>query len=197
MHSELDSASVRQRAVFLDRDGVINVNHGYVHHSDNFEFIDGIFDVARSAHASGYKLIVITNQSGIGRGYYSEQQFHQLTAWMCNEFLNADAPIEKVYYSPFHPTAGFGSYKKDDESRKPRPGMIHQAQREMNLDLGSSILIGDKASDIQAGIAAGVGLNILFAQKQPSALSGLNYQTSFELIYMSYKSIGLSLAVTL
>lgn len=176
MHADLDSSSVQQRAVLLDRDGVINVNHGYVHHPDNFEFIDGIFEVARAAHASGYKLIVITNQSGIGRGYYSEQQFHQLTAWMCNEFLNADAPIEKVYFSPFHPTAGFGAYKKDDVSRKPRPGMIHQAQREMNLDLGGSILIGDKASDIQAGIAAGVGLNILFAQKQPSELSGLPYQ---------------------
>ena len=162
--------------MFLDRDGVINVDHGYVHDPENFEFIDGIFEVARAAHATGYKLIVITNQSGIGRGYYSEQQFHQLTAWMCNEFLNAGAPIEKVYFSPFHPTAGLGAYKKDDVSRKPCPGMIHQAQGEMNLDLGSSILIGDKVSDIQAGIAAGVGLNIFLGQKRPSELSGLPYQ---------------------
>ena len=162
--------------MFLDRDGVINVNHGYVHDAESFEFIDGIFEVARAAHASGYKLIVITNQSGIGRGYYSEQQFHQLSEWMCNEFLNAGAPIEKVYFSPFHPTEGYGDYKKDDASRKPRPGMIHQAQREMNLNLGSSILIGDKVSDIQAGIAAGVGLNILFAQKQPSELCDFHYQ---------------------
>ena len=162
--------------MFLDRDGVINVNHGYVHDPENFEFIDGIFEVARAAHATGYKLIVITNQSGIGRGYYSEQQFHQLTAWMCNEFLNASVPIEKVYFSPFHPTAGLGAYKKDDVSRKPRPGMIHQAQREINLNLGNSILIGDKVSDIQAGIAAGVGLNIFLGQKRPSELSGLPYQ---------------------
>ena len=176
MHADLGSSSVQQRAVLLDRDGVINVNHGYVHDPENFEFIDGIFEVARAAHASGYKLIVITNQSGIGRGYYSEQQFHQLSKWMCNEFLNVGAPIEKVYFSPFHPTAGCGVYKKDDVSRKPRPGMIHQAQREMNLNLGSSILIGDNVSDIQAGIAAGVGLNILFAQNQPSELSCLHYQ---------------------
>ena len=154
---------------------MINVNHGYVHDPENFEFIDGIFEVARAAHASGYKLIVITNQSGIGRGYYSEEQFNKLTAWMCNEFLNAGAPIEKVYFSPFHPTAGFGAYKKDDVSRKPRPGMINRAQREMNLNLGSSILIGDKVSDIKAGTAAGVGLNILFGQRQPSELSGLPY----------------------
>ena len=162
--------------MFLDRDGVINVDHGYVHDPENFEFLDGIFEVACAAHASGYKLIVITNQSGIGRGYYSEQQFHQLTAWMCNEFLNAGAPIEKVYFSPFHPTAGLGAYKKDDVSRKPRPGMIHQAQREINVNLGSSILIGDKVSDIQAGIAAGVGLNILLGQKSPSELRDLPYQ---------------------
>jgi len=169
--------SRQQRAVFLDRDGVINVNHGYVHHADNFEFIDGIFEFTRAAHAFGYKIIVITNQSGIGRGYYSERQFHELTAWMCNEFLNEGVPIEKVYFSPFHPTAGLGAYKKDDVSRKPRPGMIHQAQREMNLNLGNSILIGDKVIDIQAGIAAGVGLNILLGQKrQPRKLSGLPYQ---------------------
>ena len=83
---------------------------------------------------------------------------------MCNVFLNAGAPIEKVYFSPFHPTAGLGAYKKDHISRKPRPGMINQAQREMNLNLGSSILIGDKVSDIEAGIAAGVGLNILLGR---------------------------------
>jgi len=95
---------------------------------------------------------------------------------MCNEFLNAVASIEKVYFSPFYPTSGLGAYKKDDVSLKPRPGMIQQAQREMNVDLGSSILIGDKASDIQAGIAAGVGLNILFANNQHPELSGLPYQ---------------------
>ena len=166
----------KKRAIFLDRDGVININHGYVYDIDSFEFIDGIFEVARAAHASGYKLIVITNQSGIGRGYYSEQQFHQLTEWMCNEFLNVGAPIEKVYFSPFHPTAGLGAYKKDDVSRKPHPGMIRQAQQDKNLNLRSSILIGDKASDIQAGIAAGVGLNILFGQKRPPELNGLSYQ---------------------
>lgn len=165
----------QNRAVFLDRDGVINVNHGYVHDIENFEFIDGIFELARAAQAGGFKLVVITNQSGIGRGYYSEHQFHQLNDWMCEEFLNAGAPIEKVYFSPFHPIAGCGAYKKDDVSRKPRPGMIFQAQREINLDLRSSILIGDNASDIQAGIAAGIGSNILFSQKQPPELTGQPY----------------------
>ena len=166
---------MQKRAVFLDRDGVINVNRGYVYDVENFKFIDGIFEVARGAYECGYRLIVVTNQSGIGRGYYTEQQFNQLTDWMCNEFLSEGAPIQKVYFSPFHPTAGIGAYRKDDVSRKPSPGMIHQAQREMNLDLRSSILIGDNAIDIQAGIAAGVGLNMLFAPKQNSELSGLHY----------------------
>ena len=173
---------MQARALFLDRDGVINVNHGYVHHPENFEFIDSIFEVARAAYARGYKLVVITNQAGIARGYYSEQQFHQLTSWMCREFLNAGAPIEKVYFSPFHPTEGLGEYKKDHISRKPRPGMIHQAQREMNLDLRKSILIGDNASDIQAGLVAGVGTNLLFSQQPLPELTGLPYQIITSLI---------------
>lgn len=167
---------MQQRAVLLDRDGVINFDHGYVHRHENFDFIDGIFELARVANYSGYKLVVITNQAGIARGYYTEQQFHQLTAWMCNEFLNAGAPIEKVYFSPFHPTQGLGEYKKDDISRKPRPGMILQAQQELGLDLKNSILIGDKASDIQAGITAGVGTNLLFSKYPPPELNGLPYQ---------------------
>lgn len=176
------SVAAPERALFLDRDGVINVNYGYVHNSANFEFIEGIFNVARKAYTSGYKIIVITNQSGIARGYYSEEQFLHLTSWMCNQFFNSGAPIEKVYFSPFHPTEGLGIYKKDDISRKPRPGMILQAQREMKLDLRNSILIGDKAGDIQAGFLAGVGTNLLFSQTAPPDLVGIPYQLITDLI---------------
>lgn len=167
---------MRPRALLLDRDGVINVDHGYVHQIQNFEFIDGIFDLARSAHVQQYDLIVITNQAGIARGLYSEKQFNELTGWMCKEFESRGAPIAKVYFSPYHPTEGIGIYKKDDVSRKPHPGMILQAQSEFNLDLASSILIGDKSSDIQAGIAAGVGKNILLAPSAPDDLLGRAYQ---------------------
>lgn len=182
MCENMNSSSLQQRALFLDRDGVINIDHGYVHHTENFEFIDGIFEVARAALFRGYKVIVVTNQAGIARGYYSEQQFHQLTEWMCKQFSNEGATIEKVYFSPFHPSEGLGEYKKDDISRKPNPGMLIQAQHELNLDLANSILIGDKASDIQAGIAAGVGLNILFTQKPPADLRGLPYQNISSLL---------------
>jgi D-glycero-D-manno-heptose 1,7-bisphosphate phosphatase len=168
-------AEVQPCALFLDRDGVINVNHGYVHTVEKFEFIDGIFNLVRTAHANNLKVVVITNQAGIGRGFYSEYQFHELTSWMCKEFMNAGAPIDKVYFSPFHPTEGLGKYKKDDFSRKPNPGMILQAQQELGLDLENSILIGDKGSDIQAGIAAGLGLNILFSRERPPELTSKVY----------------------
>lgn len=163
-------------ALFLDRDGVINHNHGYVHKRENFDFIEGIFDVARYAYAQNYKLVVITNQAGIARGYYTEEQFHQLTDWMCQQFSAAGAPIERVYFSPYHPTAGLGQYLKDDASRKPQPGMILQAQKDLSIDLSRSVLIGDKVSDIQAGTAANVGTNLLFAAKRPHGLGGINYE---------------------
>jgi D-glycero-D-manno-heptose 1,7-bisphosphate phosphatase len=168
---------MRRSAVFLDRDGVINVNHGHVLKREDFDFINGIFDVARYGYEQDYKLVVITNQAGIGRGYYTEDNFHQLTAWMCDQFSAAGAPIERVYFSPYHPTAGIGEYLKDDYSRKPLPGMILQAQKELDLDLDRSVLIGDKATDIQAGIAAGVGRNLLFAPQRLEELDGLDYET--------------------
>lgn len=167
--------SPRQRALFLDRDGVINVDHGYVSCKEKFDFVDGVFDLACAAFLRGYRLVVVTNQAGIGRGYYSEEQFWKLTAWMCGEFSRRGAEIEKVYFSPFHPTEGVGLYKRDDVTRKPRPGMIWKAQAELNLDLEQSVLIGDKASDIQAGISAGVGVNILFSKTRPIELPEFSY----------------------
>ncbi len=167
-------APIRPCALLLDRDGVINVDHGYVHRIQYFEFVPGIFDLARAAHLACYQVFVITNLAGIARGFYSEKQFHELTAWMCNEFASQGAPIAKVYFSPYHPTEGLGIYRRDDVSRKPRPGMILQAQGEFNL--ASPILIGDKASDIRAGFAAGVGQNILLAPSEPHDLQGAVYQ---------------------
>jgi len=163
-------------AIFFDRDGVINQNYGYVYKQENFDFIDGIFDLALYACKLKYKLVIVTNQAGIGRGYYTEEQFHYLTAWMCDQFSAAGSEIARVYYSPYHPTAGIGKYLKDDYSRKPNPGMILQAQKDLSIDLSCSLLIGDKVSDIQAGITAGVGTNLLYSADCPNELIGVKYE---------------------
>ena len=155
---------MNRKALFLDRDGVINVNHGYVHKIDDFQFIDGIFDLARLASTENYVICIVTNQAGIGRGYYSEAEFHHLTDWMCARFRAEGAVISKVYYSPYHPIHGIGKYKKKHHSRKPEPGMLVQAINDFSIDPESSILIGDKATDIQAGVAAGVGTNLYIGE---------------------------------
>lgn len=146
------------RALFLDRDGVINHDSGYTSSAENFQFIDGIFDLCRAAKRSGYLLIVVTNQAGIGRGYYSEQDFFTLTEWMCERFKKEGAPITDVLHCPYHPEHGVGHYKKESFDRKPNPGMLLRAAEKHGLDLESSIMIGDKDSDMQAAKNAGVGV---------------------------------------
>lgn len=150
-------------ALFLDRDGVINIDHGYVHKRENFEFVDGIFDLCRIAKQLGYLIFVVTNQAGIGRGYYTEQEFLALTEWMCAVFDAHDARIDKVYYCPSHPEHGVGMYKVDSSYRKPAPGMFLQAGEEFGVDFARSVLVGDKETDIEAGVAAGVGINVLYS----------------------------------
>lgn len=156
------ATSMAAPALFLDRDGVINVNHGWVHRVEDFEFIPGIFELCRAARAAGHKLVVVTNQAGIARGLYTEAQFHALTAWMKQRFADAGAPLDGVYFCPFHPTAGIGAYRVESAFRKPGPGMLLQAARELDLDLAGSTIIGDKASDMQAGAAAGLSRLVLF-----------------------------------
>ena len=144
------------KALFLDRDGVINVEKNYVYKIEDFEFIDGIFELAKSYQEKGFLIIVITNQAGIGRGYYTEEDFHKLNNWMIEQFKQRGIEITEVYYCPYHPTHGIGEYLKDSYDRKPNPGMILKAQEKYNIDLSQSILIGDKESDIEAGRNAGI-----------------------------------------
>lgn len=156
-----------QLAVFLDRDGVINLETDYVHKVDEFYFIDGVFDACREMSKAGYRLIVITNQAGIARGYYTEDDFHQLTKWMLDIFRQQGIEIGGVYYCPHHPVHGVGDYRRDCDCRKPAPGMILRAAQEHSLDLQHSILVGDKATDIEAGRAAGVGCCVLVRTGHP------------------------------
>jgi D-glycero-D-manno-heptose 1,7-bisphosphate phosphatase len=151
-----------RKALFLDRDGVINVEKNYVYRIEDFEFLPGIFDLCTIAKQRGFLLVVITNQAGIGRGYYSEADFNRLTEWMLEEFQAHDIKIDRVYHCPYHPTAGIGKYRQESFDRKPNPGMILKARQEFNLNLSQSVLIGDKNSDIEAGRAAGVGYLIAY-----------------------------------
>ena len=153
---------MKKKALFLDRDGVINEDLGYVHQIEEFNFIPGIFDLCRAAILRKYTLVVVTNQAGIGRGLYSEQAFDHLTAWMCDQFSRADAPISRVYFCPDHPVFGIGPYKRDSQLRKPNPGMILRARDELSIDLSNSVLLGDKESDIEVGLRAGVGCTVRF-----------------------------------
>jgi D-glycero-D-manno-heptose 1,7-bisphosphate phosphatase len=147
---------VKNRAVFLDRDGVINIDKGYVFKIDDFIFTKNIFDLTRYYQDKGYIIIVVTNQSGIARGYYSEDQFNDLSIWMIEEFNKQGVRIEKVYHCPHHP-----DFDLDCECRKPKPGMILEAEQDFNIDLAVSIMIGDKETDLIAGQLAGVGNNFL------------------------------------
>ena len=146
------------RALFLDRDGVINHDLGYTSKIESFRFIDGIFELCRIANRQGYLIFVITNQAGIGRGYFSEQDFLELTNWMREKFLVEDVLITDVFYCPYHPQHGLGEYKRDSYDRKPSPGMLIRAAEIYEIDLNASIMIGDKDSDMQAAKSAGIGI---------------------------------------
>lgn len=146
-----------RRALFLDKDGVINVNHGYVCTPERTDFIDGIFGLCRTSTRHGFLNVVVTNQAGIARGYYSERQFLAYMDWVRGEFRERGAQLDAVYYCPHHPVHGLGEYLRDCECRKPKPGMLLAAQRDLALDLAGSMLLGDSASDAAAAASAGIG----------------------------------------
>lgn len=140
------------KALFLDRDGTINVDYGYVYRQKDFHLIDGILDLCKKAEQKGYLVIVITNQSGIARGYYSDADFQKLNDYMIDLFKQNGVKITDVFYCP--DLQGF--------RRKPECGMFIEAQNKYDIDMALSVCVGDKERDIQAGQKAGVGKNLLF-----------------------------------
>ena len=150
-----------RRGLLLDRDGVVNHDTGYVARVADCRFLDGIFALTRAFAARGFAIVIVTNQSGIGRGYYSEDDFAEVMDWMRGEFARHGVDVAAVYHCPDHPTAGIGPYRRDNPSRKPGPGMLLQAAADLSLDLGRSWTIGDKPSDVAAGRAAGIGTLVL------------------------------------
>jgi len=143
-------------AAFLDRDGVINVDHGYTYKPEDLVFIDGAPDAIRRLNEAGYLVVVVTNQSGVARGYYSEADVARFHEHMLAELAEAGARIDAVYSCPFHPKGVVAEYRVDHPDRKPKPGMILRAARELPIDIVRSFLIGDKSSDIAAATAANI-----------------------------------------
>lgn len=165
-----------KKAVFLDRDGVINVDSGYVYKKEDFIFIDGVFKTLKFYQDKGYLLFIITNQSGINRGYFTFDQYMYLCGYILDEFKKNDIFISKIYHCPHAPSERCAC-------RKPSPYMIKQAQKEFNIDLSNSILIGDKISDMQAGLNAKVGkLFLLGTQKDEYFINIKNIEQSIKFI---------------
>lgn len=148
-------------ALFLDRDGVINADRGFVARQEDFLWQDGIFDLVRASLARGFVPVIVTNQSGIGRGLYTQADYAALTEWMLARFAAEGAPIARVYHCPYHPQAELPRYRAAHPWRKPMPGMLLAAEVDLRLDLARSILVGDRWSDVGAGQAAGVGRIVL------------------------------------
>jgi D-glycero-D-manno-heptose 1,7-bisphosphate phosphatase len=153
-----------RRAAFLDRDGVINVDTGYVHRIEDFEFVPGTLEACRELARRGWLLVLATNQSGIGRGLYTERDFHALTDWMRGRFEESGAPLAGVYYCPHHPTQALDGFRIACDCRKPQPGMLLRAARELSLDLPQSMLFGDTCEDLLAAQRAGITHRVLLGK---------------------------------
>ena len=142
--------------VFLDRDGVLNRDLNYVHAPDRFEPVPGAAEAIAWLNARGRKVVFVTNQAGIARGYYDEDQFTRFTRWIEEWLASRGALIEATYYCPHHPTAGLGSYLQTCDCRKPQPGMIRAGLADLSLDPAGCFLVGDQPTDIAAAEAAGI-----------------------------------------
>lgn len=143
------------KAIFLDRDGVINEDVGFTHKNHELVFIPRSLEALKMLANSDYKIFIVTNQPVIGRGICTEEEYLQFEKYLLEEIKAAGGRIDKCYYCPHHPTAGKGKYLKDCDCRKPKPGLLLQAKEEYNIDMKHSFMIGDKRSDIAAGKAAG------------------------------------------
>jgi len=142
-------------AVFLDRDGTINEEVGYLDRLDKLQLLPGVDEAVRLINRSGMKTVVVTNQSGIGRGLFDEAFVGEVHAEMSRMLREAGAVIDGFYFCPHHPTEGIGGYRRSCSCRKPAPGMLLRAAAELAIDLSRSYMIGDMAKDVEAGQRAG------------------------------------------
>ena len=152
-----DATPPTRPALFLDRDGVLNEDRGYVSRWEDFRWIPGARETVAAFNRAGWLVIVVTNQSGVGRGYYTEDAMHALHARMAQDLAAAGGHIDAFYHAPQHPEAPVEAYRHPDPPlRKPNPGMILQALAEWPIEREASLLIGDKPSDLEAAERAGI-----------------------------------------
>jgi D-glycero-D-manno-heptose 1,7-bisphosphate phosphatase len=161
-----------ERGLFLDRDGVINEEVGFLIRSQDVRFVPGIFSLCRTARTLGYRIFVVTNQSGIARGYYTEEEFWTLMSWMQTEFAREGVGFDAVYHCPFHPEHGVGVYRQEHEDRKPSPGMLRRGEREFGVSLAQSVLVGDRCTDIAAANTAGLQQAFLIGETETKPCDG-------------------------
>lgn len=147
-------------ALFLDRDGVINLDKINTHKVADCEFLPGIFKLVKAAKNRGLKVVVVTNQSGIGRNIFTEEDYLTFRSYIHGEFKRRGCALDGEYYCPYHVEA-LGKYRLDSPLRKPKPGMLLKAAEELNIDLKRSMLIGDHLTDLKAAESAGVPLRLL------------------------------------
>ena len=167
-------------ALFLDRDGVVNQEIGYLIRPEDVAWVPGIFQLCRTAKKLGYRLVIVTNQAGIARGFYTEQQYHELMQWMRAQFRSEEIHLDGVYHCPYHPVHGVGPWKREHEDRKPGAGMLRRAGRDLRLDLAQSVMVGDRCTDVGAANAAGLRRAFLIEGTEDGACTG---------VYTSVKSL--------
>lgn len=170
---------MRKSALFLDRDGVVNKNHDYVFEISKFEFCTGIFEICSIAQDAKMPIVIVTNQSGIGRGYFSEEDYLSLTDWMISEFNKQGILIDQVLYAPENPETKATSVPN---RRKPSPAMILEAGKALDINLAESIFIGDQESDMIAAQHGGIRHRILIGTHEGSTVASVNVENHLQCI---------------
>ena len=163
---------MKRKALFLDRDGVINLDRAYVGRQEDFTFMPDVFPVLRAAQDRGYRLVVVTNQSGVARGYYTEAAYESLTFWMRQVLLREGITLDAVLACFEHPDATVAAYKRESFWRKPQAGMLLEATQRFRLDPARSVLIGDQPRDLEAAEAAGIAKRLWLTDSRESPSTG-------------------------